>query len=158
VGEDAQQDLAVLGVVAVGPGVEPRRRLPASGGLMAGEVAFGLPAECDLFFWRPFSWLCGALLREDANEMRKRLLVSFPPEEPSGCFAEMTPGVFFASAELLFASPEKQVTPIAKPFRAAGRRCGRRSRKRCWRRGGWASGGPRAARNPNHIRGRDSRG
>jgi len=37
--------------------------------------------------------------------------VSFPPEEPSGCFAEMTPGVFFASAEPLFASPEKQVTP-----------------------------------------------
>jgi len=43
---------------------------------------------------------------------RKRLPVSFPPEEPSGCFAEMTPGVFFASAEPLFASPEKQVTPF----------------------------------------------
>jgi len=43
--------------------------------------------------------------------MRKRLPVSFlrstrmaPPEE-------MTPGVFFASAEPLFASPEKTVTP-----------------------------------------------
>jgi len=62
---------------------------------------------CDLFFWRPFSWLCGTL-------RRKRLPVSFPPEEPSGCFAEMTPGVFFASAEPLFASPEKQVTPMGK--------------------------------------------
>jgi len=44
--------------------------------------------------------------------MRKRLPVSFPPEEPSGCFAEMTQGVFFATQPRKRA-PEKQVTPVS---------------------------------------------